>query len=75
MKRMRQVVGQRFFEMFMKATFYGQFVAGEDQTTIKPTIERYLCLIPPILTLRGDDLLKKSGNGPSRGWYLSVPLR
>ncbi|XP_026740899.1 proline dehydrogenase 1, mitochondrial isoform X1 [Trichoplusia ni] len=40
MKRLRQVVGQRLFEMFMKATFYGQFVAGEDQNTIKPTIER-----------------------------------
>ncbi|KAJ8711481.1 hypothetical protein PYW07_008723 [Mythimna separata] len=40
MKRMRQVVGQRLFEIFMKATFYGQFVAGEDQNTIKPTIER-----------------------------------
>ncbi|KAL4711890.1 hypothetical protein ACJJTC_006059 [Scirpophaga incertulas] len=40
MKRLRQVVGQRLFEAFMKATFYGQFVAGEDQNKIKPTIER-----------------------------------
>lgn len=40
MKRLRQVVGQRIFEMFMKATFYGQFVAGEDQNTIRPTVER-----------------------------------
>uniref|UniRef100_A0A2A4J486 Proline dehydrogenase n=1 Tax=Heliothis virescens TaxID=7102 RepID=A0A2A4J486_HELVI len=40
MKRLRQVVGQRMFELIMKATFYGQFVAGEDQNTIKPTIER-----------------------------------
>ncbi|XP_012552471.1 proline dehydrogenase 1, mitochondrial isoform X2 [Bombyx mandarina] len=40
MKRLRQVVGQRFFEAIMKATFYGQFVAGEDQNKIRPTIER-----------------------------------
>ncbi|XP_053617333.1 proline dehydrogenase 1, mitochondrial [Plodia interpunctella] len=40
MKRLRQVVGQKLFEAIMKATFYGQFVAGEDQNTIRPTIER-----------------------------------
>ncbi|XP_034827536.1 proline dehydrogenase 1, mitochondrial [Maniola hyperantus] len=40
MKRLRQVVGQRLFEVIMKATFYGQFVAGEDQIKIKPTIDR-----------------------------------
>ncbi|XP_049878901.1 proline dehydrogenase 1, mitochondrial isoform X2 [Pectinophora gossypiella] len=40
MKRLRQVVGQRLFEMIMKATFYGQFVAGEDQDKIRPTIDR-----------------------------------
>ncbi|CAG4968185.1 unnamed protein product [Parnassius apollo] len=40
MRRLRQVVGQRLFEAIMKATFYGQFVAGEDQNKIRPTIER-----------------------------------
>ncbi|XP_028157106.1 proline dehydrogenase 1, mitochondrial isoform X2 [Ostrinia furnacalis] len=40
MRRLRQVVGNRLFEAIMKATFYGQFVAGEDQNKIKPTIER-----------------------------------
>ncbi|CAH0714000.1 unnamed protein product, partial [Brenthis ino] len=40
MKRLRQVVGNRLFEVIMKATFYGQFVAGEDQNKIKPTLER-----------------------------------
>ncbi|XP_023933736.1 proline dehydrogenase 1, mitochondrial isoform X2 [Bicyclus anynana] len=40
MKRLRQVVGKKLFEVIMKATFYGQFVAGEDQNNIKPTIER-----------------------------------
>lgn len=40
MKRMRQVIGVRLFEILMKATFYGQFVAGEDQNKIRPTIDR-----------------------------------
>ncbi|CAH0758844.1 unnamed protein product [Diatraea saccharalis] len=40
MKRLRQVVGKRLFEIIMKSTFYGQFVAGEDQNKIKPTVER-----------------------------------
>ncbi|KAL0818081.1 hypothetical protein ABMA28_008614 [Loxostege sticticalis] len=40
MKRLRQVVGNKLFEVIMKATFYGQFVAGEDQNKIRPTIER-----------------------------------
>lgn len=40
MRRLRQVVGQKLFEIIMKATFYGQFVAGEDQNKIRPTIDR-----------------------------------
>ncbi|XP_050352996.1 proline dehydrogenase 1, mitochondrial [Nymphalis io] len=40
MKSLRQMVGQRLFEAIMKATFYGQFVAGEDQNKIRPTLER-----------------------------------
>ncbi|XP_050949415.1 proline dehydrogenase 1, mitochondrial [Labeo rohita] len=36
----RKVFGQRLFEKLMKMTFYGQFVAGEDQNAIKPLIEK-----------------------------------
>uniref|UniRef100_A0A671QH16 Proline dehydrogenase n=1 Tax=Sinocyclocheilus anshuiensis TaxID=1608454 RepID=A0A671QH16_9TELE len=36
----KKVFGQRLFEKLMKMTFYGQFVAGEDQNTIKPLIEK-----------------------------------
>uniref|UniRef100_T1J6H6 Proline dehydrogenase n=1 Tax=Strigamia maritima TaxID=126957 RepID=T1J6H6_STRMM len=40
MKWTRKVLGKRLFEMVMRATVYGQFVAGEDQNTISPTLER-----------------------------------
>ncbi|XP_076850491.1 proline dehydrogenase 1, mitochondrial [Brachyhypopomus gauderio] len=36
----KRVFGQRIFEKLMKMTFYGQFVAGEDQDSIKPLIEK-----------------------------------
>lgn len=38
MKIGRSVLGERLFAAVMKRTFYGQFVAGEDQDKIKPTI-------------------------------------
>lgn len=36
----KKVFGQQLFEKLMKMTFYGQFVAGEDQNSIKPLIEK-----------------------------------
>lgn len=36
----RKLLGQNLFEQLMKMTFYGQFVAGEDQESIKPLIRR-----------------------------------
>ncbi|KAJ1121809.1 hypothetical protein NDU88_000328 [Pleurodeles waltl] len=36
----KKVFGQKLFEKMMKLTFYGQFVAGEDQESIKPLIRR-----------------------------------
>ncbi|KAJ3604745.1 hypothetical protein NHX12_029484 [Muraenolepis orangiensis] len=36
----KKVLGQRGFEQFMKMTFYGQFVAGEDHHAIKPLLKR-----------------------------------
>ncbi|XP_077691091.1 proline dehydrogenase 1, mitochondrial isoform X2 [Eretmochelys imbricata] len=36
----RKLLGQQLFEKLMKMTFYGQFVAGEDQAAIKPLIQR-----------------------------------
>lgn len=35
----RKLLGQRLFDRLMKLTFYGQFVAGEDQESIRPLIQ------------------------------------
>lgn len=39
MKLSRRVFGQRLFKYMMRATFYGQFVAGEDEREIVPVIK------------------------------------
>ncbi|CAN9512938.1 unnamed protein product [Ophioblennius macclurei] len=36
----KKVLGQKVFNQFMKMTFYGQFVAGEDHRTIRPLIQK-----------------------------------
>ncbi|XP_039514880.1 proline dehydrogenase 1, mitochondrial-like [Pimephales promelas] len=36
----RKLLGQKMFEQFMKLTFYGQFVAGEDHQSIKPVVQK-----------------------------------
>lgn len=40
MKIGRAVLGEKIFALIMKNTFYGHFVAGEDQIKIIPTLER-----------------------------------
>lgn len=40
MKLMNSILGEKLFNMLMKSTFYGHFVAGEDQVKIVPTLER-----------------------------------
>ncbi|XP_062307587.1 proline dehydrogenase 1, mitochondrial [Osmerus eperlanus] len=36
----KKLLGQKAFEQFMKMTFYGQFVAGEDHKSIGPLIQK-----------------------------------
>lgn len=36
----KKVLGQRGFNQLMKMTFYGQFVAGENPTAIRPLIQK-----------------------------------
>lgn len=50
MKFTKAVLGEKLFIMLMKASFYGHFVAGEDQYKIRPTLERLRSFgVKPIL--------------------------
>jgi len=50
MKLMKAALGSKLFTVLMKSTFYGHFVAGEDQTKIVPTLERLRSFgVKPIL--------------------------
>lgn len=40
MRFANKIFGERLFKMFMKATFYGHFVAGEDENEIRPVLDR-----------------------------------
>ncbi|XP_033209867.1 proline dehydrogenase 1, mitochondrial isoform X2 [Belonocnema kinseyi] len=40
MKIVRQVFGDKLFTLIMKSTFYGHFVAGEDEVKIRPVLDR-----------------------------------
>lgn len=40
MKIAKAILGERLFTFAMKATFYGHFVAGEDEIKIRPTLDR-----------------------------------
>lgn len=47
---MKMVMGDRLFALLMKLTFYGHFVAGEDQIRIRPNLERLRSFgVKPIL--------------------------
>ncbi|XP_058061699.1 proline dehydrogenase 1, mitochondrial isoform X2 [Anopheles bellator] len=50
MKVTQAVLGEKLFTLLMKYTFYGHFVAGEDQVKIVPTLERLRSFgVKPIL--------------------------
>jgi proline dehydrogenase len=50
MKFGKAVLGEQLFGKIMKMTFYGHFVAGEDQEKIVPTLERLRSFgVKPIL--------------------------
>jgi proline dehydrogenase len=38
----RKLLGKRLFSAVMKSTFYGHFVAGENQSSIRPAIENMM---------------------------------
>lgn len=50
MKLGKSLLGEKLFASLMKATFYGHFVAGEDQHKIVPTLQRLRSFgVKPIL--------------------------
>ncbi len=50
MKVCKAIMGEKMFTAVMKGTFYGHFVAGEDQERIRPTLERLRSFgVKPIL--------------------------
>jgi len=50
MKIFKTIFGEKLFTLIMKMTFYGHFVAGEDQYRIVPTLERLRSFgVKPIL--------------------------
>lgn len=56
LKAMQKVLGKRLFEKAMKLTFYGHFVAGEDQVAIKPVLERLQSFgVKPILDYSAEE--------------------
>lgn len=40
MKLAKSMLGETLFSKLMKATFYGHFVAGEDEVQITPVLDR-----------------------------------
>ncbi|KAF2900805.1 hypothetical protein ILUMI_05344 [Ignelater luminosus] len=50
MKAAKAILGDKLFSLAMKLTFYGHFVAGEDQYAIRPVLERLRSFgVKPIL--------------------------
>lgn len=50
MKLGKAILGEKLFGMLMKLSFYGHFVAGEDQQKIVPTLQRLRSFgVKPIL--------------------------
>lgn len=50
MKMAKLILGEKLFVLLMKGTFYGHFVAGEDQHKIVPTLKRLRSFgVKPIL--------------------------
>ena len=59
----RKLLGKKLFSAVMKATIYGHFVAGEDQVSIKPTIENMAKYgVRPILDYSVEDDLNSEAS-------------
>lgn len=60
MKICKAVFGEKLFTLMMKMTFYGHFVAGEDQYRIVPTLQRLRSFgVKPILDYSVEEDISK----------------
>jgi len=56
----KKILGKKLFNILMKMTFYGHFVAGEDQYRIVPTLERLRSFgVKPILDYSVEEDISK----------------
>lgn len=61
MKLSRSILGKRAFEQIMRSTFYGQFVAGEDEREIVPVIKHLSSFgVKAILDYSAEEDVKES---------------
>ncbi|KAK6636553.1 hypothetical protein RUM43_010215 [Polyplax serrata] len=73
MKAMKMMMGDRLFALLMKMTFYGHFVAGEDEFKIRPNLERLRSFgVKPILDYSVEEDLTQE-EAESREVAASVP--
>ena len=74
MKLGKKLLGKRLFKMLMKATFYGQFVAGEDQKDIMPTITRMRSFgVKSILDYSAEeDISEQEATEKEMAWVLYI---
>lgn len=66
MKLARRVLGKQAFNLLMKSTFYGQFVAGADEQEIEPVITHLRSFgVKTILDYSAEEDVRESGNESS----------
>ena len=68
MKATKALIGGKLFDLLMKSSFYGHFVAGEDRWAIVPKLERFKFmqfLFCFVISLRKIDKQKISKNNIS----------
>jgi proline dehydrogenase len=70
MKISRKLLGKKLFNFVMKSTFYGHFVAGECQNSIKGTIENMLKYnVKSILDYSVEEDLNASASQIIKGYF------
>lgn len=76
MKGMKMMMGDKLFALLMKLTFYGHFVAGEDQYRIRPNLERLRSFgVKPILDYSvEEDLTQEEAEKREVAWVNKMKI-